>query len=375
MDPLAHSLVGLALAETPLARWAARGRQRVGLATAACLIGANAPDVDVVTYFVSSDFALEHRRGWTHGALAWVVLPLVLAGALLLWERWRRGDLDRLSPRGLLALSFLAVATHPFLDWLNTYGVRLLAPFDWRWFYGDAVFIVDPWVWLLPGGAVFLVHRWRWRGLAAWGVLALLTSAAVLLGAPEGVLAGKVLWVVALAGLAIAWSRPGLREALVRRRETVGVVALVLVLLYVGALAASAQAARVLVRAELTRRGLTLEEGPDVVMAGPRPVTPFRRQVVAGTGDAWQVGDFRWLPEPAIEELTAIPRIEPRDVPPPVLQEALASPEIDGLTTWLRYPFFRAEEHPDHWRVWVLDARYTQGKTEGFGGGAVRVER
>jgi len=38
-------------------------------------------------------------------------------------------------------------AHHPTLDWLNTYGMRWLMPFSGRWFYGDAVFIVDPGCW------------------------------------------------------------------------------------------------------------------------------------------------------------------------------------------------------------------------------------
>ena len=44
--------------------------------------------------------------------------------------------------------------THPVLDWLNNYGIRLLMPFSPRWFYGDAVFIIDPWLWLALGGAL-----------------------------------------------------------------------------------------------------------------------------------------------------------------------------------------------------------------------------
>lgn len=385
MDPLAHSLVGLALAETPVARWASRGDERLGIATAACLLGANAPDVDVVAYFVSSDFALEHRRGWTHGALAWVVLPLVLTAALLLWQRWRRGGLSRLAPRGLLALSFVALATHPFLDWLNTYGVRLLAPFDWRWFYGDAAFIVDPWMWLLPGGAVFLVHRWRWRGLAGWAVLAVVTSLLVLgRGSeriPDGMMAAKVLWVAALAALVLARSLPTLGNALVRHRERVATAALTLTLLYVGTLVASAQVARGWVARTLSEEGLEVGLGRDELMVGPRPITPFRRDVVADAGDAWRVGTFRWWPSPHLEAVADVPKVLPAEADrrwiEETLDEALADPAIRGLTTWVRFPFYRIEEEIEEEggvrRVWVLDARYTRSRTEGFGGGRVEI--
>jgi inner membrane protein len=40
------------------------------------------------------------------------------------------------------------------MDWLNSYGVRLLMPFSNRWFYGDALFIVDPVLYVVFGAAV-----------------------------------------------------------------------------------------------------------------------------------------------------------------------------------------------------------------------------
>ena len=130
MDPVAHTLVGAALAEIGLKR-ASR------YATATLLIGANLPDVDAFASLWGSDFALYVRRGWSHGVLALVVLPLVLAGAVWLWHRWRGGSGGDAPPFRLPAvvgLSFLAVWSHQLLDWLNTYGVRLLMPFDGRWF-------------------------------------------------------------------------------------------------------------------------------------------------------------------------------------------------------------------------------------------------
>ena len=37
------------------------------------------------------------------------------------------------------------------MDYINSYGVRLLMPFSDRWFYGDALYIVDPWLYLMLG--------------------------------------------------------------------------------------------------------------------------------------------------------------------------------------------------------------------------------
>ena len=45
------------------------------------------------------------------------------------------------------------------LDLLNPYGLRVLAPFDWQWFYGDALFIIDPWLWITLGVGVWMSRR------------------------------------------------------------------------------------------------------------------------------------------------------------------------------------------------------------------------
>ena len=81
MDNICHTLVGAALAQTGL-----KHRTRYGTAT--LLVGANLPDVDILSYaFGGGLAALSFRRGWTHGVLALVVLPLVLTGLVLLWNR------------------------------------------------------------------------------------------------------------------------------------------------------------------------------------------------------------------------------------------------------------------------------------------------
>jgi inner membrane protein len=155
MDPIAHTLVGAALATSGL-------EKRSGYTTAALIVGANIPDVDGITYFVSSDLGLYFRRGWTHGLPAVAFFPFVLAGALTL--------LDRLSGRkrarfgALLPLSLLAVATHPALDWLNNYGMRWLMPADDRWFTETPVHRRS-WIWLALEGALFLAtsrSAWSW---------------------------------------------------------------------------------------------------------------------------------------------------------------------------------------------------------------------
>ena len=157
MDNLTHSLIGAALGQAGLKR-------KTGLAMPALMVGANLPDIDAgcAIYGIES---LAMRRGLTHGPIALVLLPLLLAGALWWFDRWqeRRGTRPegRLTVRfgWLLALSFIACLTHPLFDWFNNYGIRLLEPFSSEWFYGDTLFIVDPWILAILGAGVWLSLR------------------------------------------------------------------------------------------------------------------------------------------------------------------------------------------------------------------------
>lgn len=167
MDNLTHSLVGAVLGQAGLKR-------TTGLAMPALIIGANLPDVDAACFFwLEGTEHLAFRRGITHGPPALVVLPLILAGMLLAFDRWqtRRGTRPeaRLPVRfgWLYGLAFIGCLSHPFFDWLNVYGIRLLEPFSSRWFYGDTLFIIDVWLWALLIGTVWWSRR-REKAGAEW---------------------------------------------------------------------------------------------------------------------------------------------------------------------------------------------------------------
>jgi inner membrane protein len=127
-------------------------KSRTALATSTLVIANNLPDIDVGV-FATNTLAMSFRRGWTHGVLAQVTLPIALTGAMLLYDRYRktRSPDDRVVPSQILMLSYLGVLLHVFMDWTNSYGVRLLMPFSEAWFYGDALYIVDPWLYLTLG--------------------------------------------------------------------------------------------------------------------------------------------------------------------------------------------------------------------------------
>lgn len=148
MDNLTHSLVGALIGQMGLKR-------KTGLAMPTLIIAANIPDIDAVATLLGGHQHLAIRRGISHGPIAMVVLPLMLWGIMLWFDRWqaRRGKRpDKRLPihKGwLLALAYIGCLSHPLFDWFNSYGIRLLEPFSSQWFYGDSIFIID--VWILAG--------------------------------------------------------------------------------------------------------------------------------------------------------------------------------------------------------------------------------
>jgi inner membrane protein len=363
MDPLTHTLAGAALAET---RWA----RRTALALPTLLIAANLPDIDGILYTMDSDLALCHRRGWTHGVAAMAVLPLVLTGLVLLWDRWVRSRAGGDPPvRGgwILGLAYVGVLSHPLLDWLNTYGVRLLMPFDGRWFYGDVLHIVDPFVWLFLGGALFLIHSRTRLGLALWGLLAVAATLVVFHRFPFPVEV-RVFWVAALVGLALlrtGWLIP-IDERGGRRIARAGFA---LFSAYMAIQLISGSAARRLVASELERMSLRSVEA---LMVGPVAGNPFTRDVVAATPEQYRFGRFTWLPAPRLHlDPRPIPRREPTDA----VRAARRAEEVRGLVGWSRFPYFEVIDTPEGFAVYLLDARYARTPRTGFGGAVVYLDR
>ncbi len=345
MDPIAHTLVGAALAKSGL-------ENRSGYAAAALIIGANLPDIDGVTYFVGGDLGLYFRRGWTHGLPAIALWPLLLAGALSLLGRGRA----RFGT--LFWLSLLAVATHPALDWLNNYGMRFFMPFDGRWFYGDAVFIIDPWIWLGLGGALFLTTSRGAFSLFAWIAGTVALSYLVLTGVP-GLLPGQLLFLAGLLVFAAARIKNVPRTAPGSERLHRGALAFVAV--YLLAMVALSSAAHRWTLAELKAQGLNVE----TLMVAPTPMTPFTRDVVAATPSSYRHGSLSLWSSP---KLTLSPEVLPRNEDSPFAIRALRQHEVRGFATWARFPWAEIVEEPEGYRVTLRDARYARSRrSDGFG--------
>lgn len=235
MDNLTHTLVGLAVSKA--------GLERLSPGTSSlCIVAANAPDLDVITGIFGDRWtALHYHRGITHSFAGTVVIALVLPLAFCSMEaivaRLRTRS-RKLRLPGLLLASFIASATHPLLDWTNNYGVRLLLPWNSKWFYGDLVFIVDPYVWLTFGVAAFLLtansrwRRWCWCVFAA--ALTILVAYAGLLRSalPHSRLL-VALWLAVIVGSVVAY-----RGGMARRwGGKLALMAFTLLVVYWGGLA------------------------------------------------------------------------------------------------------------------------------------------
>jgi inner membrane protein len=363
MDPICHTFVGASLGQAGLKRL-------TPLATATLLAGANLPDMDGVAYALGSDVSLGMRRGWTHGVLAMAVLPFLLTAVMLgvdaARRRWKP-DAPRARAGSLLVLSVIAVLSHPALDWLNSYGIRLLMPFDGRWFYGDAAFIADPWLWLIAGTAVVLAADDA-RQLAGWVTLGVFTTALVWWG-PGSTSTVRAVWLGALAGIAalrLVATGPRTPPRLAR-------VGLVLVVAYVGLLRFVTVDLSARTGEWLRAQGIATRQ----VAALPVPGNPFRRDIVA-VGDGRQAGKYYFVSDawPTPRPVFSAP---PTAVggPTRVTDAALAAPQMWGLATWLRFPSYDVLPRRDGYRVYVRDVRFWRPGAGAlvFGGDFVDLDR
>ena len=296
IDNITHTLAGALLGEMGLKR-------RSRFAFAACLLGANAPDIDVFAPLVLPVDGIAFHRGPLHGVFAWPLLAAAIVAILWLVDRLKRPSPDSLPfrPGPLYLVAFLAVLTHPFLDWLTTYAIALFAPVSWRWYSGNAIFIIDWMYWLLMlGGLILSVRRWR-RNLPNPG------------------------WPAQFAGILM-----------------LGYIAL--------NLAESAWVERA-TKAELRRQGIE----PILVVAGPPPLAFWNRTIEWRSSGRFGSGTFS-----PISGISLDPQVMPVGLDDPQLALALRTRRyVRSFLVWSRMPIvIRVDGHS-----FLTDQRFYRSTT------------
>jgi inner membrane protein len=283
LDNLTHSLVGLTAAKAGLERLSPG-------ATLLCVLAANSPDSDVAIILFGDRWDyLHHHRGITHAIVGVVslaiVLPLIFYGVDRLWSRLRQRP-PKVKLRGLLIASFIVSATHPLLDWTNNYGIRPLLPWNPRWIYGDLVFIVDPFLWVVLGSAAFLLASKTKLSKFAWATFAALITFLIVASPRSADLPNRTLiialWITALTGTMVLYVI-GARE---KWGERIAFVAFAVVLAYWGSLAFAHSRAVAQGREEAAR--IVAPNGESVLRLAAMPTlaNPFRWDCVFETDRA-----------------------------------------------------------------------------------------
>lgn len=343
MDNLTHSLVGFAAAKAGLERLSP-------YATPLCVVAANAPDGDLITALAGSSTYLREHRGVSHSIIGVLALAIVLALATYavasLIARWRRQP-NRARLGGLLLVSLIVSATHPLLDWTNNYGVRPLLPWNSQWYYGDLVFIIDPWLWLSLGGACFLLTARTGKRLAAWTLLGIvLTVALFALPGRAGIsypLFSKIVWLGGIAGLVVAYrARVGER----RWRGGIAVAALAGILVYWGVLSLLHQRALRVVENAMRVAVIDNSAGTTRYAAMPTLGHPWRwRAVVDTTGETYRFDLNLLIPGGMLEKGGFETFIKPAGQQAATVDAARNDPRATAFLEFSRFPAISIRRH------------------------------
>jgi inner membrane protein len=165
VDNITHAFLGAAMAECAAPRNAAPAARTAFMC--AGVIAANAPDIDLLYNGIIEQPLgyLLHHRGHSH------TLPGLGVLGILIWSGMRRWPQARLALRGMegrcLSLIAAALLGHLLMDTANSYGTHLWYPFSSGWVYGDAVFVLEPWLWAMLGATLAMNAGRLWRVLIA----------------------------------------------------------------------------------------------------------------------------------------------------------------------------------------------------------------
>jgi inner membrane protein len=375
MENLSHTLFGLALSKAGL-------EEASPLATTALVLSSNLPDIDAILGLRGGSlYYIKYHRGITHSFAGIALIAAVLTLALIYVDRrlrLRRDPFFRPArPGRIFWISILGGLGHLLLDFTNNYGIRPLMPFDGRWFYGDLVFIADPWIWLILGAsAVWVTTAVRNRSgrsrstkmIIFWIAVGIVASAAVLfvpvfsnrvldvsgwLKQPSRLrdlvsTATRIVW---FAGLALIATGTILRWG--RRPRRVAQASLTILAIYYGAVW--------IARQQAIQDATSIKPAPQASLAvWAQPANPRLWKSVASANGAiytQNIGLLSWLPvsQPPFspDGWNEQPALEPR------FEAALrASPPGRTFLDFARFPIAKISELADGFSVDLMDSRF-----------------
>ena len=348
MENLTHSLVGVALSRAGLGRMTPYG-------TVSLVVAANLPDADIVVSGWGPLHYLHHHRGVTHSVLGVLVLALLFSLLLKFLARFRSGD--KAFPFGPLLFSVtLTLVSHLLLDWTNSYGIRPWLPFSGKWYYGDLVYIVDPYLWLILGGAVFLTAQRTRVTRPVWIAVVVFMSFLVVRNAearPEGPVVAVVFF-SALALILFLKQRRALWSGSVNFWALSGVAAYWCFLLMSRTVSLTGAAP------EIAR------EYPQVqtedLSALPRLANPLSWEILWQDRSRVRI----WNTSMGGGRIEGN-QVYERHLDHGAVQAALATCPGRVMEIFGRFTFYEVKPEPDRILVLARDARFSRGQASGFG--------
>lgn len=360
MDNVTHSLVGLVASKAGLERLSPG-------TTGLCILAANLPDADIVSLIGGRWNYLHHHRGITHSIAGAIVLALVLAFTFYFADRLLakvRARQPTVNLKGLLIASILVIATHPFMDWTNNYGIRPFLPWSSEWFYGDFIFIIDPFLWMILGGAAFLMTSKSKLQVGFWVLFSLVVTYLVIAVPPQRGLDNptplRIIWIAVLIALVVSF-KLGVAK---RWGHRIALTALLILPVYWGSLAFlhwfAVNEARIEAKAIANQYGETVTD----IAAMATLANPFQWSCVVETENAAYRFELSLSGgHNSVSQLIRHERADTADSP--AIQQALQDERTKVFLDFARFPVARVvgDNCVTQTLVQIADLRYTQPGT------------
>lgn len=151
MDTVTHTLVGTAISDCYF-------RRRLGpTATPFALIVSAMPDLDLLAYFISPEYAWLHHRGYTHSFLPMLLISPLLGCAGYFLSR-RQGTWGQWT-----LLAVLCLFCHTVIDLVTSWGTMPWLPFSNARVSWDIAPILDVFVFSLSAASFIANRLLRWE--------------------------------------------------------------------------------------------------------------------------------------------------------------------------------------------------------------------